>query len=734
MNNLETSRRGFLKMMTAAGGGLIVGVPLAGCANTIKPQIISESGAYKADAFIQISPSNNIHFYLPRSEMGQGVYHGLTTLIAEELFTDPDLIQVHHGHVDEAFINDEYGVQGTGGSNSIKVHYLPLRQAAANTRDALLIAASSKLGVAVSTLELRNSHIIHNGTEHPFADFIDVASQNEMPTVAALKDPKNFLFIGKDRNRIDAAAKTDGTAQFGIDVDFPGLQRAVLTRCPVRGGTVKSYSDDAAKLMPGVTAIVVIDNGVAVVAESYWQARQASNVLEIEWDLPELAQFNSSNFKQVMQAAMDEDDGNEAHKEGAGAKALVAGKTFSAEYWAPYLAHATMEPMNCTVKIEHGRCEVWLGCQAPDIAQGLVAIYAGVDRDNVTINSTFLGGGFGRRAYADYAVEATQIAKASGLPVQLIWSREDDTQNDYYRPASLVRFNASVTESGLIDTLVAKRAGPDLMPYQIDSALPAIVPSFVPLGLTEWLAERSRFVFEKLIVDEASVEGLVEDYDVPNKELRHVTVDPGLPCGAWRSVGHSSAGFFKESFIDELAFESKQDPVNFRLNNSKKDQRFHEVLRLVAEKANWSKPKYAGASQGIAAHSSFNSRAAQVAEVSVINGQITVHRIVCAIDCGLVVNPDVVKTQMEGCINFALTAALYGNIDVVEGVVKQSNFHDYPILRMDAAPEIEVYIVPSQDAPTGVGEPGVPPLAAAVANAIFVATGQRLRSLPLTLG
>ncbi|MEC8427462.1 MAG: molybdopterin cofactor-binding domain-containing protein, partial [Pseudomonadota bacterium] len=334
----------------------------------------------------------------------------------------------------------------------------------------------------------------------------------------------------------------------------------------------------------------------------------------------------------------------------------------------------------------------------------------------------------------DYIEQAAHIAKASaGIPIQLVWSREDDMKHDYYRPASLARFEASVDDQGNLDTFSVKRAGPNMMPYSMEEFLPTVAPQFME-GLGRWAGKKTHGLFESMVVDPSSVEGLFEDYDAPNKEARHITFDPGLTTGAWRSVGHSFSGFFKESFIDEIAHGSQQDPVEFRLNNSRNDERFSRALKLATEKANWGSPKFAGASQGVAVHSSFFSVAAQVAEVSVVNGEIKVHRIVCAIDCGTAVNPDIVKTQMESCINFGLSAALYSEITLIDGAVQQTNFHDFPMLRMTEAPEIEVHIVPSQEPPTGVGEPGLPPVAAAVANAIFTATGQRLRSLPLKLG
>lgn len=734
MSKLTTNRRGFLKMASAAGGGLIIAVPLSGCTS---PQIVRshEEGEYQHSALLQITPSNAIHFYVPRSEMGQGVYHGLTTLIAEELNTPPEMITVHHAPPGSEFNNPDYGIQVTGGSSSIKAHYQPLRQAAADAGAAILNAASHALGVPMDALSLRDAEVVSSSGTTPFGDYAELASQLKAPAGVALKPEDSFRFIGKQGKRIDGAAKSTGTAEFGIDVDFPGLKRAAIKICPVHQGTVKSFDDSQAMAMPGVIKTVNIGSGVAVIAESYWEARQAVDKLKIEWTLPELVNYSSDSIKTKLEQLIDSEEGDRAHKDGAGHAGLAgAAQTFSAQYWAPYIAHATMEPMNCTVKLTEQSCEVWVGCQAPAAAQATVATIVGLDRDQVTLNSTFLGGGFGRRTNLDYIEQAAHIVKASGgIPIQLVWSREDDMKHDYYRPASLARFEASVDDQGNLDTFSVKRAGPNMMPYSMEEFLPTVAPQFME-GLGRWAGRKTHGLFESMVVDPSSVEGLFEDYDVPNKEARHITFDPGLTTGAWRSVGHSFSGFFKESFIDEIAHGTQQDPVEFRLNNSRGDERFSRTLKLATEKANWGSPKFAGASQGVAVHSSFFSVAAQVAEVSIVNGEIKVHRIVCAIDCGTAVNPDIVKTQMESCINFGLSTALYSEITLVDGAVQQTNFHDFPMLRMTEAPEIEVYIVPSQEPPTGVGEPGLPPVAAAVANAIFAATGQRLRSLPLKLG
>lgn len=732
-----TSRRSFLKNLGIVGGGLIVGVPLTACANRYPYGVETGNTAQiQPNAYLQITADNQIHFYMGRSEMGQGTYTGMTTLIAEELDVEPSSITVHHAPAHEAFNNTDYGQQVTGGSTSMKTSYLPMRQAAANAKAVLKQAASQQLGVALEQIKTDNGFMISGNKKIAYGDFVKLASTLSVPDEAPLKDKSEFKYIGKDRPRLDGLAKSTGTAEFGIDVDFPGLYRAVLVRCPVATGTVKSVDDKAALAMAGVKKVVTIHNGVAVVAENYWQAKQAATKLEIQWNLPEtLSSFSSDTGKAQFEAALSSDDYDVSMDQGDGVDGLeAANKVITADYWAPYLAHATMEPLNCTVKIENDEMDIWVGSQSPGFAKGLASFYGDVDKDKIRVHSTFLGGGFGRRSASDFVGEAAAVAKESGLPIQLVWSREDDTRHDLYRPAAMARFQIGLNESGDIDSWVVRRSGPNIMSYTIDEALDALAPGFLPNGMVDWMSKAGYGMFDGMTVDHSSVEGLYEDYDAKNKEVQHVTVDPGLPCGFWRSVGHSFSGFFKEAMMDEVATSQKQDPVAYRLKHTKNNPRLANTIKVAAEKSGWNKQSKGNRKQGIAAHTSFLAHVAQVAEVSVENGEIKIHKVTCAIDCGSVVNPDIVKAQMESGINFGITAALYGEITLKDGVVQQSNFHDYPMLRMPQTPEIEVHIIDSNEAPTGVGEPGTPPIAAAIANAVFAATGKRLRSLPLKVG
>ena len=735
---VNTTRRNFLKNMSLVGGGLVVGLPVTGCANVLLPN--AHESVLQPNALLQITSDNVVNFYLPRSEMGQGIYTGLTTIVGEELDLDPQQINVINAGLHEDYKNTEFKLQVTGGSNSIRTHFLPLRHLAANARLVIRQAAAQQLNLNLADIQTDNGKIMIKGKALDYGEFADYANTLPFPEDAPLKDKHEFKYIGKDNRRLDGVAKATGTAQFGIDVDFEGLCGAALKRCPIMGGTVKSFNDSDAKGMPGVKSIVKIHNGVAVVADHYYQAKNALPKLKIQWNLPKtLSKFSSDstaadNGKGLFKTALDSDNATNVFKKGDGLTALKHAHTvISAEYWAPYLAHATMEPMNCTAKLADNRLELWVGCQSPELAKNLAAYYAHVPAENIIIHSTFLGGGFGRRSESDFVAEAAAIARASNLPIKLCWSREDDLQNDSYRPASMARFTVSLNKAGLIDSWTVKRAGPQLMPYAIDNVVDGIMPSILPNSLVDWMSKAGYRLYNSLLVDHTSVEGLYEDYDAPHKSSDHVTADPGLPVGAWRSVGHSYSGFFKESMMDEIAALQNQDSVDFRLKHLKNNPKLANVLKVAAEKAAWNKGLPKGHYQGVAVHASFSSFVAQIAQVSVVNNQLFVHRVVCAIDCGLAINPGIVKAQMESGIIDGLSAALYGEITLQDGVVQQSNYHDYPALRIHESPEIDVVIIDSDEAPTGVGEPGLPPIAAAVANAIFAATGTRLRSLPLQL-
>lgn len=733
--DLNLSRRDFLQKLGIAGSGLVVGLPmnLHAADKSSLEKNRSSLTHFEPNAFLQILADNTVHFHMPRSEMGQGIFHGLTTLIAEELDILPEVIKVHHVGVDKAFVNPEFGAQVTGGSNSMRVHFLPIRQAAANAREMLRLAAAEKLNVDAGDLTFFESHIYHNGNAYAYGDFVEQATKFNIEG-APLKPKDEFKFLGKPRKRVDGIAKVTGTAEFGIDVSIPNMHYAAMMRSPVYGGTVESVETEKAKSIAGVKEVVKLKHGVAVVATSYWQARKAIGLLDVKWNLPELARYSTESMYQAFQEASAKEGGNKAEKIGEGASQLdVADKVIEAEYWTPYLAHATMEPMNCVASLTDTACDIWVGSQAPDMARNTAAFITGLPKKNVRIHSTYLGGGFGRRSYNDNIIEAVSIAKETGLPIKLVWSREDDMKNDYYRPASLVKLKAGVNQDGVIDSWFVKRTGPNIMPYTLDEMVDGMLPGFVPDGFADWISKRGYGFFSRWKTDSSSIEGTYEDYDMEHKEVRHVTFDPGVRLGYWRSVGSSWSAFCTESFIDELASNLQKDPVELRLEYTKNNPRLNRVIKDVAKHAAWESELPDGHFKGVAAHTSFKAAVAQIAEISISGKSITVHKVTCVIDCGFAVNPDIVKSQVESGIVYGLTAALYGEINFDKGAVKENNFYDYQILRMSEMPEIKVHIIDTEEPPVGVGEPGLPPIAPAVANAVFAATGKRLRSLPLRL-
>ena len=733
MNTVNVSRRRLLQASAVTGGGLVVGLAFTACSRAPAPlPIASTEGAWTPNAFLQILPDNTIRFYTARSEMGQGVTTGLATLVGEELDVNPLDMDIRLAGVHEDYVNPAFGMQGTGGSSSIRAHYMQLRQVGANTRGLILEAAAQDLGVSASALSTENGFVLHGDERHPYAAFVETAQSLSIEADAPLKPASQFQYIGQETKRVDAIAKATGTAEFGIDVDVPDMHYAVIVRPPVARAKAQSVNAANAKAMPGVINIFEVSTGVAVVAETFWQAKQAATKVEVQWESMPLDSLDTATLRRDYAAALDANDGVEGPVEGDIDKALQsAAKTHEAEYWAPLLSHSPMEPMNAVVRIEGDQADVWTGIQFPSAVPGLVSRVADIPAENVRFHQTYLGGGFGRRGSPSHIIEAAEIAKATGKPIQLVWTREDDIQQGPFRPASLMRIKAGIDNDGNLIAWDAARAGADISPDTFRSLLPALY-SWMGDGMIEGVANLSEWYFEKFATDESSTEGLFEDYDHPNTRVTHMTVDHELPMTFWRSVGHSYTAFAKESMIDELAEAAGMDEVAFRLQNTQNSPRLNNVIRVAGEHmAKMNPPE--GHHLGFAAHNSFYTDVAEIAEVSVENGKIRVHKVTCVLDCGQAVNPDIVRSQIEGGVIYGLTATLYGGLNLENGAIKESNFHDYPMLRMDESPEIEVIIIDSGTKPTGVGEPGLPPIAPAVANAVYKATGQRLRSLPLQL-
>jgi isoquinoline 1-oxidoreductase/isoquinoline 1-oxidoreductase beta subunit len=729
-NKPMMSRRKFLQSTGLVGGGLVVGFGLGGCSSSLLPLDIEE-GAYNSTAFIQITPDNLVRFYCPRDEMGQGVTTGLGTLISEELDVSPADLDIAFAGAHADYTNPELGVQATGGSTSMRAHYLQLRQVGADVRALILAAAAKDLGVPQGELTTDNCHVVHNDIRHPYGQFVATANAMKLPENTALKPNDQFIYIGKEAARLDAVAKSTGTAIYGIDADIPDMHYAVVRRSPVAGAKLVSVDKAAALAMPGVTHVVEVSSGVAVVAQKYWQAKTAAEKLDLTWEKVALSKVSTESLYADYQQGLDDEGLVEADEGDLQPAFDSAASVVEAEYWTPYLAHAPMEPMNAVLRIENGKAELWSGTQGPGAAQGLVSRFSGIDTDNIQVHSNYLGGSFGRRGTLTHIVEITEIAVAANKPIQLLWSREDDIRNGLYRPASLMKIKAGVDAAGNVSAWQAKRVGGNITPETLKNMLPALLPG-VPGGALDFLVGVTNKIFKGWIVDAPSIEGLADDYDFPNKEVSHVTLEHGVPLTFWRSVGHSYTAFAKETMMDELAEKAGKSVVDFRLQNTKHNPRMNNVIRVAGEKMAQMTPA-AGRYLGFAAHNSFFTDVAEIVEISVDDGKIRVHKVTCVVDCGLAVNPDVVRGQMEGAVMFGLTATLHGDLHLDNGEFRESNFHDYPILRMNEAPAVDVVIIQSDDAPTGVGEPGLPPIAPAVANAVYAATGQRLRSLPLRL-
>jgi isoquinoline 1-oxidoreductase beta subunit len=701
------SRRSFITASAAAGGGLLLGMNLRPGRSEA-----AQSESFAPNAFIRVGSDGQIVLIMPYVEMGQGTYTSISMLIAEELEVNLQQVRLEHAPPNEKlYANPMLGVQATGNSNAVRGAWKPLREAGAVARIMLVTAAAKRWGVDAQLCRAQDGAVIHapTGRRLTLGELAADAAKMPVPQNVTLKSPVDFKLIGTPAKRLDAPAKVNGTAVYGIDARPPGVKIATLAQSPVFGGRVKSVDDTAAKAVKGVRQIVRLDDAVAVVADHMGAAKKGLAALEIEWDEGPHAELTTEAVARELDQATQR-PGAVAQNVGDADKALASAATrVESTYQVPFLAHATMEPMNCTVHFRNGECEIWIGSQAVARVQGMAAKAAGLPPEKVIVHNHLIGGGFGRRLEADGAVRAVQIAQHVDGPVKVVWTREEDIQQDMYRPYWFDRITAGLDAEGRPVAWKNRFAGS------------SVIARWLPPAFKDGL-------------DPDSTEGAIDlVYNLPNVHVEFMRVEPpGIPTAFWRSVGPSHNVFVTESFIDELAAAAKQDAVAYRLALLDKSPRAKAVLELAAEKAGWGQALPSGSGRGVSLQFVFGSYLAQIAEVEVSKeGAVRVRRVVCAVDCGTVVNPDTVQAQIQSGIIFGATAALYGEITLKNGRVEQSNFDSYQMLRIDEAPAIEVHVVKSSEPPGGMGETGTSAAVPAIANAIFAATGKRLRKMPV---
>jgi isoquinoline 1-oxidoreductase subunit beta len=705
----DLSRRGFLRAGAAASGALLLSLSLPFASRNGEAAKVE---TFVPNAFIRIGGDGEVVLTMPYVEMGQGTYTSIPMLIAEELEVDLKQVRLEHAPPNEKlYVNPLLGVQATGNSNAIRGAWQPLRQAGATARSMLVSAAAKRWKVDPSSCRAQSGEVLHvsTGRSIRYGELAADAAGMPVPENVTLKRPDEFKLIGTAAKRLDTPAKINGTALYGIDVRPPGVKIATLAQSPVFGGRVKSVDDAAAKAVKGVRQIVRLDDAVAVVADHMGAAKKGLAALKIEWDDGPHAKLITEEIGRELENATLK-SGAVAQTIGDVDKAMASAVAkVEATYQVPFLAHATMEPMNCTVHVRKDGCEVWVGSQALARAQAVAAKTAGLPLDKVVVHNHLIGGGFGRRLEVDGIIRAVEIAKQVDAPVKVVWTREEDIQHDMYRPYWFDRISAGLDENGKPIAWSHRFAGS------------SVIARWLPPAFKNGL-------------DPDSTEGAIDlVYDLPNFRVEYVRVEPpGIPTAFWRSVGPSHNVFVTESFVDEMAAAAKQDAVAYRRALLDKSPRAKAVLDLAAEKAGWGQPLPKGSGRGVSLQFAFGNYLAQIAEVEVSkDGEVRLRRVVCAVDCGTVVNPDTVQAQIQSGIIFGATAALYGEITLKDGRVEQSNFDTYRVLRMNEAPAIEVYIVKSSEPPGGMGETGTSAIVPAVANAIFAATAKRLRKMPI---
>jgi isoquinoline 1-oxidoreductase beta subunit len=701
------NRRNFLKV-SATGGALLVSVCLPGPRGV---GTVEAAGLFEPNVWVRIGADDSATITLSMLEMGQGVMTSMPMLVAEELDLDWSKVQTVWAPADPRYGNPNFGgAQLTAGSNSVRGMWKLLREAGAGARSMLITAAAQTWNVPENTCSTDKGEVIHAASNRRlrYGALVDKAAALPVPKTVVLKSPKDFKLAGKSLPRLDVPEKVNGKAGFGLDVQRPGMLIARIVRCPVFGGKVESFNAGKAKAEPGVRNVVKISSGIAVVADNYWAASKGAQALDVKWNEGTLATLNSADIMKKY-VALAEQPGKFARNDGDAPAALKNNtKSFERVFELPFLAHATMEPMNCTADVRADRCDVWVPTQGQTASHEAAIAASGLPGTAVNIHTTYLGGGFGRRGEADFVTDAVETSKAVGKPVKVVWTRENDMQHDYYRPVTYLRMWGALDAAG---NPVA------FMQRIVQQSLLRRVGQLPPDG-----------------VDRISVDGSATlPYSIPNVRVEYTETDPGVPYGFWRSVGCSVQGYVVEAFIDEMAKTAGKDPYQFRRSLLSQQPRHRAVLDLVAEKSGWSTPVPSGRGRGIAMMEAFGSILAQVAEVSVTNGAVKVHKVWCAVDCGWVINPDTVKAQMEGGTIYGLTAALKGEITIQNGRVTQRHFNDYPVIRHNEAPEVEVHLVSSTETPGGIGEPSTAIAAGALVNAIAAVTGKRIYKLPIRL-
>lgn len=725
-----------MKLTYITGCALLVDIYMPGCSPKIKNMNPTDVN-YMPNAWIKIGVDNTITIVVNHSEMGQGITTALPMIVAEELEADWSKVRFEMAPADKVYKNPVFNYQVTGSSTSVRTSWHILRKAGASVRELMKTAAAGNWKVAVSECRAEKSMVFHKTSQRcvKYGELINKVVNLPCPEKVPFKKPKDFKLIGKRIGRLDTAEKIDGRAIFGTDVKVSNFLVATVMHPPVFGTTIKHLRSGKTRTLPGVRAVLAINGGVAVVADTFWKARQGMEALEVEWTKNGREDLNSEKISKRW-AELAKNDGKTIYEIGDIDKVFKKTKRIiRSVYELPYQAHATPAPMSCTAHVRDDGCDIWVPTQNQDAVQEVASQITGLDHRVINVYTTFLGGGFGRRITADYVAEAVQISLALKVPIKVIWTREEDMRHDFYRPASYNIIQAAVNHKGLPVAWQHLIVGADHLAQRSPERTPLKLPYQTPRLIKNLGIYVSQKVVSPIIAGMAAILGAdPHPYSVDNIKLSFINDDPGIPLGPWRSVAHSANAFIKECFLDEIAALTGRDPYDLRYELLANDSRMQKVLKLAARESGWGKSLPKGIHKGIAFHEYHKTILCFVAEVSVNQvGKIKVHRVVCVVDCGLVINPKIVEAQMESAIAFGLTATLKSAITIRSGQVEQANFDDFPILRMDEMPVVEVHIVKNSYPPTGIGEAGVPLIAPAVANAVFAATGKRIRKLPIKL-